>query len=153
MVVHRCVYLRYRSTQDWRELRDILRCNPSWYGRPRYDCALINMTDSPDDLTVVRLRGVYRCILNARGEEEDVALVKFFKRSSYKPHTVWQGCRTMDEEKEYEFVLLKHLLRGAHMIPVFNRPPSDPQNTFYFNDMIDNDMYIRATPDLRDLYF
>ena len=153
MQVHKCVYLRYRSVQDWRELRDILRCNPSWYGQPRHDCALINIADTSDDLTVVRLRGVYRCQLNARGQEEDIAWVKYFKKSSYRPNTVWRGCRTMDEEPQHEFVLVKWLLRGAHMIPVFNRPLSDPKNTFYFNDIVDTDMYIRATPELRDLYF
>lgn len=153
MHVHRCVYLRYQSMQDRRELRDILRCNPKYHDRPRYDCALINIDDSPDDLTVVRLCGLCRCRLNARGHEEDVALVKYFKQSTYKPNAVWRGCRKMDEEGQYEFVLLKYLIRGAHMIPVFNRPRTDPTNTFYFNDVVDNDMYMRATPELHDLYF
>ena len=138
--------------EDWRELRDILRCNPNFYSHPRYDCALINMQDTDDDLTVVRLCGLYRCRLNAE-RHEDVALVRFFRKSKYKPNTVWRGCRVMDEGSEPEFVLLKYLLRGAHMIPVFNRPLSQPRNSFYFNDIIDIDMYIRATPRLRNLYF
>ena len=153
MTVYRCVYLRYRSMEDWREFRDVLCRNSNRYSRPRYDCALVNTTDGADDLTVVRLCGLYcQCQLNGRGDEEDVALVKYFKKLSYKPHTMWRGCLAMEKEKDYEFMLLKHPLRGAHMIPVFNHPLSEPTNTFFFNDVVDNDMYIRATPELRDLY-
>ncbi|KIJ31105.1 hypothetical protein M422DRAFT_267313 [Sphaerobolus stellatus SS14] len=39
---YQCLYLNYRSLEDWREKRDILRCNPNFYGEPRFDCVVIN---------------------------------------------------------------------------------------------------------------
>ena len=53
----------------------------------------------------------------------------------------------LDEEEDHQFVLLKYLVlvRGV--------PPSDPKNTFYFNNSVDTDMYIHATPELRTCTF
>ncbi|KAJ7044327.1 hypothetical protein C8F04DRAFT_942289 [Mycena alexandri] len=34
----KCARNTYQSFEDWRGLRDIVRCNPCFHGRPRYDC-------------------------------------------------------------------------------------------------------------------
>ncbi len=51
-----CVTITYQSMEDWTEARDILRCNPSFHERKRYDCVIVN--DDTPGATVVRLRSL-----------------------------------------------------------------------------------------------
>ncbi|GJE89869.1 hypothetical protein PsYK624_059800 [Phanerochaete sordida] len=117
IIPFKCVYLRYQSMEDWREARDILRCNPDFHGHPRYDCALINLASN--------------------------ALAWFdpWKSRAWKPRTVWNGCRVFEEKKTSEFVFVEYLTRGAHLIPTFEMGRGESRR-FYFNDTIDADMLL-----------
>jgi hypothetical protein len=42
--------------EDWTEACDILRCNPDFHERERYDCIIIN--DDNPRTTVARLRSL-----------------------------------------------------------------------------------------------
>ncbi|VDB88187.1 unnamed protein product [Peniophora sp. CBMAI 1063] len=137
--------LEYRSMDDFTAARDILRCNKSFYRAPRYDSAILN-DDSPD-MTLVRIHGLFRCQLNC-STWEDVVYVSYFRPTTYKPATMWDGCIIRQEEVERVFILPRYLVRGAHMIPAFNAPASRPQH-FYLDDCIDNDMFVRTTPQLQ----
>ncbi|KAJ7663215.1 hypothetical protein DFH06DRAFT_1395296 [Mycena polygramma] len=120
---YRCIRLRYQSCEDWTEETDILRCNPNFHHNPRYDHVLVN--DTPDDLSVARLASLLRCKLPDESVH-DIAFVHRLKRSKWK---------------SFDFVMVKYLIRGAHMIPVFDA--NKPSLTF-LNDVIDGDMFLRA---------
>jgi len=132
IIPYQCLYLQYRSLEDWREKRDILRCNPRFYGAPRYDCVVINT--SP--ISFARLQGLFTC-RDLDKKECTVALVSLFQPSTWKPRTNWDWCRVF-EERGYSFVLLDYLVRGCHMIPVFDNP-----GIFFLNDLVDGDAFIR----------
>ncbi|KAJ6451401.1 hypothetical protein C8R45DRAFT_1124863 [Mycena sanguinolenta] len=86
----KCLYISYESMEDWRGARDIVRCNPCFHQRPRYDCLLLNFTDP----------GLH------------------FARSCWKPRTRWAGCQIREEAKESSFLSMEHVIRGALLVPV-----------------------------------
>ncbi|KAJ7651757.1 hypothetical protein B0H17DRAFT_1215217 [Mycena rosella] len=134
----RCIRLRYQSLEDWTEAVDILRCNPRFFNNRRYDYVIIN--DDPGDLTFAHLVEVFRCKLPDESLH-DIALVNMLKRSKWMPKTKWAGCKVYEEQKATEFVMLKYLVRGAHMIQVFET--NKPSLTF-LNDLVDGDIFLRA---------
>ena len=69
-----------------------------------------------------------------------MAVVHTFKPSSWKPKTNIEGCHVLEESMEPRFVMLKYLIRGAHMIPVFETK----DGRFMLNDLIDSDIFLRA---------
>jgi len=134
----KCLHLRYQSLKNWKGARDILRCNPKFHGEERYDCALINMNSGRESFTCARLKVLLRCTLSS-GEEHDIAIVRTFKYSSWHPNTSIEG-RHILEAREPQFVMLKYMIRGAHIIPIF----STRAGRFVLNDLIDSDMFLRA---------
>ncbi|KIJ31962.1 hypothetical protein M422DRAFT_185235, partial [Sphaerobolus stellatus SS14] len=133
IIQYQCIYLNYRSFEDWREKRDILRCNPQFCGQPRYDCVAINTAP----VSFGRLQSIFKCI-DTRGRQCIVTLVTEFKPSPWKPRMVWEGCRIF-EEKDYRFVMPKYLVRGCHMLPAFEKS----KKVCFFNDLVDNDTFLR----------
>ena len=121
------------SVEDWRERTDILHCNPSFHNRPRYDCVVINT----NPVTFGRLEYIFSCE-DTEGQKCDLALVRKLEDSCWRPKTKWEGCRVL-REKGYDFVLLKYLIWGCHLIPTFDKDES----TYYVNDLVDNDAFIR----------
>ncbi|KAJ7489615.1 hypothetical protein B0H11DRAFT_1638152, partial [Mycena galericulata] len=87
--------------EDWRGAQDIIRCNPSFHRRPRYDCLLINFTDP--GLHCAWVCSLLRCNMPS-GRQIDVALVRMFESSRWKPRTRWSGCEIREEAKEYSFL-------------------------------------------------
>ncbi|KIJ35457.1 hypothetical protein M422DRAFT_180706 [Sphaerobolus stellatus SS14] len=130
---YQCIYLHYRSLENWQEIRDILRCNPNFYSNPRYDCVIINT----QPISFARLYALFSCQGPSKIKHY-IALIGKFRATKWKPKTVWDGCRVF-EEKEYDFVLLKYLIRGCHMIPAFEKSGK----MFYLNDLVDGDAFIR----------
>ncbi|KAJ7823684.1 hypothetical protein B0H14DRAFT_2597711 [Mycena olivaceomarginata] len=139
----RCVYITFQSKDDWMECEDILRCNNNWYkSGPRYDCVLFNQ-DKPG-LACARLRSLIRCKLPS-GRITDIAIVQTMKRSSWRPRTVWDGCAVYDEEKDFSFLLMDYVIRGALLVPVLPSPPSQPHSRLhFFVDVVDGDMFLRS---------
>jgi len=131
------VVLKYQSVKDWTEGTDILRCNPKFHGRRRFDCAIIH--DDAPKLSVGRLRSLFRCQLPS-GKTLDLALVHRFSCSKWKPRTVWDGCRVLDEESDTTLVQMDYLLRGALVCLVSER---EEEKAHYFIDSIDPDMFLR----------
>jgi len=134
---YKCVVLKYQSVEDWTEGTDILRCNPKFHGRRRFDCVIIH--DDAPKLSVARLCDLFRCRLPS-GKTLDLALVCFFSCSKWKPRTLWDGCRVLDEESDVTLVQMDYLLRGALVCPVSER---EEEKSHYFIDSIDLDMFLR----------
>ena len=72
--------------RDWREKRDILRCNPQFQEGACYACFVINT--SPTSLG--RLQASFTSRDNDK-KEGTVDMVRLFQLSSWKPRTGWDG--------------------------------------------------------------
>jgi hypothetical protein len=115
-----------------------MRCNPNFHGRPRYDCVVIN--DDASDTTISRIRDLIRCWLPS-GKVIDIALIRGFSPSKWRPRTMWKGCRVVEEDKSLSFMLLEYIIRGGLVCPVSERKG---ERTNYIVDTIDSDMFLRA---------
>jgi hypothetical protein len=136
---YKCVSLNYQSRVDWTEMKDILRCNPNFHGGPRFDCVIIH--DDAPGITCARLQCLIRCWLPA-GKVLDLALVRRFTCSKWKPRTLWKGCRILDEDEGSEsltIVSMDYLLRGALMCPVSEL---EGEKAHYFVDTVDPDIFL-----------
>ncbi|KAJ6580037.1 hypothetical protein DFH09DRAFT_886917, partial [Mycena vulgaris] len=127
--------------EDFTEKFDLLRCNPDFQvnHNDRFDCVNINMDNDP--LAFGRLLYLLSVRLPS-GKDEDVALVRMFKRSSFKPRTIWENCRILEDGKTM-FVLPQYFVRGAHFINAFGAPGLKVETTFYLNDVVDFDWFLR----------
>ncbi|KAI6139509.1 hypothetical protein BKA82DRAFT_4020029 [Pisolithus tinctorius] len=56
---YRYLKVNYESSVDWKIVTDHLRCNPSFYGQPWYDCALIQLTET--ETAFVHLISIFTC--------------------------------------------------------------------------------------------
>ncbi|KAJ7289653.1 hypothetical protein C8J57DRAFT_1628713, partial [Mycena rebaudengoi] len=130
-----CIYLHYTSLEDWTDLCDVLRCNPSFQvnHEERFDCVAINMDNNP--LTFGRILFLVKCKLPS-GRTEDIALVQLFKKSNWRPKTGWTNCRIVEDARTI-FILPRYFIRGAHMINCFGCSRED--HTFYLDDVADFD--------------
>ncbi|KAJ7204211.1 hypothetical protein C8J57DRAFT_1454650 [Mycena rebaudengoi] len=134
----KCAHITYQSLEDWRGARDIIRCNPRFHQRPRYDSLLVNMTDP--GLHFARAHALFRCNLPS-GRHLDIALIGMFKQSRWKPKTLWAGCQIQEEVKEYSFLSMEHVIRGALLAPVSS---SSSESIHFVVDTIDADMFLRT---------
>lgn len=91
-------------------------------------------------MVFVHLIDIFSC-QPQNGDQLDFALVHMLKDSTWKPNTKWAGCRIYEEMKEPRFVLVRDILRGAHMIPTFT---TNKKGLSYLNDHVDADMFLRA---------
>ncbi|KAJ7306679.1 hypothetical protein DFH08DRAFT_902012 [Mycena albidolilacea] len=106
------------------------------------DCVIFNQ-DKPG-LACARLRSLIRCKLPS-GRITDIAIVQAMKRSSWRPRTVWDGCAVYDEKKDFSFLLMDYVIRGALLVPVVPSPPSRPHSRLhFFVDVVDGDMFLRS---------
>jgi hypothetical protein len=135
-----CLYLHYMSLENWTDCCDILRCNASFQvnHEERFDCVVINMDDNP--LTFGRLLFLFQCRLPS-GRTEDITLVRLFKKSHWRPKTLWKNCRILEDSRTI-FILPRYLIRGAHMVNCFGCKKAD--RTFYLDDVADFDWFLRA---------
>ncbi|KAG1859232.1 hypothetical protein F4604DRAFT_1882756 [Suillus subluteus] len=137
---HRYLRVNYESVVDWRQTTDYLRCNPHFHGHPRYDCALIQLTQ--DVSAFVQLILMFKCQLPDVGSFE-LALVQPFTAGIIgAPRRIdrdFQLTRIKAVSRESSiFVPLRSFIRGAMLYP-------DPahQDEFIVVDHIDSDMFMR----------
>ncbi|KAJ7642628.1 hypothetical protein DFH06DRAFT_1097369 [Mycena polygramma] len=131
------LYIDYQSKVDWKLAQDILRCNPSFHGRPRYDSVIYEAQD--DDLAMGELKLVFRCHLPEK-VTVDLAMIKPYRKSSWAPRT-----RTDCPIREWSpgtpiFVALEHVTRGVLLCPIFRAL----REVFYVVDCVDEDMFLRV---------
>ncbi|KAK6974605.1 hypothetical protein R3P38DRAFT_3132210 [Favolaschia claudopus] len=112
--------VNYQSMVNWKGERDILRCNPKFHNKSRYDSIIFSAENNP--LALGKLELVFRCFL-PRGVTLDLAMVRTYRNSSSPT-----------------FISLEHVERGALLCPVFGAS----KEVFYIIDCIDEDMYLRV---------
>lgn len=136
---YKYVALKYQSMEDWTEGTDIMRCNPKFHGSRRFDCVVIH--DDAPKASVARLCDLFRCWLPGPSKNTlDIALVHHFSPSKWKPRTVWNGCRVLNEEPDVALVQMGYLLRGALVCPVSERAREEAH---YIIDSVDADIFLR----------
>lgn len=144
MQIFRTMYISYSSLEDWSQVTDIVRCNPDFQDGARFDSIIINSELEPSKKAApecARLHALYRCFFPS-GDHVDVALVREFRRDSkWRPNTVWDGCEVYREPKELSFLLVKHVLRGAVMVPAWYSTAA--KDLHYIWDLVDADMFLR----------
>lgn len=91
------------------------------------------------DFTCGRLLTLLRCTLPS-GDQHDIAVVRLFKPCNWKPNTSIENCDVLAEERNPRFVMMKYLVRGAHIVPIF----SAKEARFVLNDLVDGDIFLRA---------
>ncbi|KAJ6482316.1 hypothetical protein C8R47DRAFT_1073607 [Mycena vitilis] len=131
------LYVDFQSKVDWKLAQDILRCNPSFHGRPRYD-SVIYEADG-DDLAMGELKLVFRCHLPQK-VTLDLAMIKPYRNSSWTLRT-----RTDCPIHEWSpgnpiFVALEHVTPGVLLCPIFGVS----RKVFYVVDCVDEDMFLRV---------
>ncbi|KAJ7737168.1 hypothetical protein DFH07DRAFT_753146 [Mycena maculata] len=131
------LYVEFQSIVDWDSGRDILRCNPMFHGRSRYDSIIYE--GQGDDLAMGQLELVFRCHLPHKATL-DLAMIRPYRKTSWAARTrtdcpmrEWSGSSTI-------FISLEHVTRGALLCPIFGAS----RDVFYVIDCIDADMFLRV---------
>ncbi|KAJ7206793.1 hypothetical protein GGX14DRAFT_637014 [Mycena pura] len=102
------LYVDFQSKVDWNNGRDILRCNPMFHGRQRYDSVIYEAQD--DNLAM------------------DLAMIRPYRKSSWAARTR-TDCPMREWSPGSIFIALEHVTRGALLCPIFGapHPPIDIQ--------------------------
>ncbi|KAJ7870473.1 hypothetical protein B0H14DRAFT_2345697 [Mycena olivaceomarginata] len=130
------LYVDFQSKVDWNSERDILRCNPKFHQRPRYD-SIIYEADG-NDLAMGQLELVFRCHLPHQNLL-DLALIRPYCDSSWTAKTR-TDCPIREWGAGPLFITLDQVTRGALLCPIFGAS----RTVFYVMDCIDSDMFLRV---------
>ncbi|KAF8435941.1 hypothetical protein L210DRAFT_3505938 [Boletus edulis BED1] len=131
--------VHYGSTVNWRETMDYLRCNPLFYGKARYDCALVQFTTTT--VAFVHFILIFSChIPELKGSFEFALMQPFMKK-------IGVSCQ-LDRDLNLIhvkaapwsspiFIPLASIVRGAVLAP-------DPENAdkFVALSYLDDDMFL-----------
>ncbi|KIK17105.1 hypothetical protein PISMIDRAFT_47765, partial [Pisolithus microcarpus 441] len=107
--------VKYVSTVDWEVATNYLRCNPNFHGQPRYDCALIQFSET--EAAFVRLIFLFTCQL-----DRDFQLIRV--KAVPRVASI--------------FIPVKSIIRGALLYPDPGR-----HGEFLVVEHVDGDMFLR----------
>ncbi|KAH0826712.1 hypothetical protein J3R83DRAFT_5109 [Lanmaoa asiatica] len=132
--------LGYESYVDWKLSTDHLHCNPSFFGRPRYDSVLFQDTET--ETAFARLLFIFTCNIPNVAQTLAFAFVH--------PYTAKTGAtRSIDRDLKLKrvklvphlqctFIPLCSIIHGAILVP-----DNDHQYEYFVVDHLDGDMYLR----------
>lgn len=116
---HRCLKVNYSLTVDWRENTDYLRCNPQFFGKPRYDCALIQLTTT--EVGFVRLIFMFTCYIPDMDGTFEFALVQPYSRRTGPTRQVDRDLKLSrvkaSPRSSSMFIPAASIIRGAVLAP------------------------------------
>lgn len=122
---------------DWRTAVDILRCNPCFHRRPRYDGIMVQTTKGPIFGILILL---FTCAVGTT--EHPIALIQPYDAYAGPHRNKDQDCgffrvRAKPRSKA-EFFFAQSIIRGAYIVPDFGE-----RGDFFVGDLIDADMFLR----------
>lgn len=132
----------YESKATWRKVTDKLRCNPDFFGEPRYDVVLVNMDGN--QTSFCRLVCIFTCTIPQHRSPYALALVQPYKqiRSTGTDAQVDRDlglCRVQESpQRDTIIVPVRSILRGAILIQDTLR-----RNHSLVVDTLDEDMFLR----------
>ncbi|TFK17085.1 hypothetical protein FA15DRAFT_553625, partial [Coprinopsis marcescibilis] len=105
--------------------RQVIRSNPNWKGRPRYDTIFVTH-DGPSaicGMKVAQVRLFFTYTDMETGEAHPCALVDWFSTVGDKPDPItgmWVVERnTQYSDRQLSVISLRSIVRGAHLVPVY----------------------------------
>ncbi|EIW83675.1 hypothetical protein CONPUDRAFT_50298, partial [Coniophora puteana RWD-64-598 SS2] len=145
--------VNYESHETWTIRTDYLRCNPLFYGHPRYDCVLAKL--GPGDAGIARLVKIFdfTIVFDDAGEPRP----QVFSAALVQPYTAQldlpANVQKSDDDLRFTrvkacprtnatIISLDSVIRGALVSPDFDRPDEHFVNTY-----IDGDMFLRMKGD------
>ncbi|OSD08233.1 hypothetical protein PYCCODRAFT_1357246 [Trametes coccinea BRFM310] len=130
------INVNYESLADWRMTTDMVRCNPIFFGHPRYDCVLVQAATQ----FFARLIITFTCKVG--DSLQPLALIQPFDRLAGPPSRtdLDLGFLRVRERprRRSEFISLHSLLRGALLVPDFGK-----DRDYLVHDLVDSDMFLR----------
>ncbi|EIW85767.1 hypothetical protein CONPUDRAFT_48530 [Coniophora puteana RWD-64-598 SS2] len=139
----RFLKVNYESTETWMQATDYLHCHPWFHQKPRYDCALVQMSDA--DQAFVRFVLIFQIQLAGLDKPLSLALVQ--------PYTAGLPGSTRSVDKDLGLIRVKavprassiviplgSIVRGALLAPDFK---SRDRSEFFVMNHIDGDMFLR----------
>lgn len=139
-------YLRvtYKSMVDWQDVIDILRCNDSFYGQPRYDHVIVATENGS---FFAQLLCLFQ--LQVETHSHSLALVRVYGRppgSTRRKDRDLGLYRVRVKGSPYAIVTIESIVRGALLVKDVDIP-----DECFVVDTIDGDMFLR-TPTLFPYY-
>lgn len=133
--------MNYESMVDWRQSIDYLRCNPSFYNKPRYDHVIIQTTNGS---VLAQLLFVFTCVIDSI--HYPIALVHPYdapigRRTQKDKHFGLYRVRAKPRASS-EFVYLESIVRGVLLAKDANSVHTDYNDSFIL-DSVDTDMFLR----------
>jgi hypothetical protein len=134
----------YRSLDDWSDEKDLLRCNPDFFGHTRYDGAMVLTATGH-----IFVQLIYIFEISANNKIYPFALVQ--------PMDAPVGVISAKEKalklfrvrarQASEFIPVRSIVRGAVLVP-----DSDPERKgdFFVMDVPEGDMFLRLRGMFRD---
>ncbi|KAG1846280.1 hypothetical protein F4604DRAFT_1884179 [Suillus subluteus] len=135
---YKYLQVNYESMVDWRQCKDLLQCNPEFFGSPRYDCVMVQTDNQP---FFARLIFMFGCSI---GETNlSLALIHLYDvgigvRNKHDADLGLWRVRAKPRSSP-EFISVRSIIRGAVLA-------SDPgrQGNYFVIDTIDADMFLRV---------
>lgn len=149
------IKVKYRCTGDWQMKTDYMRCNPNFYGSPRYDCVLVECDPKP---YYARLICIFTCTVGT--QEYPIALIQPYS-SDIPGLTQSQKAHDADLElhrlranmrDKCEFVSIHTFIRGA-VLTYSDETTRDgmPSRDYFVFDLLDADLFCRGRERLEDI--
>jgi hypothetical protein len=128
---------------DWKIRVDYLRCNPSFHGRPRFDCVIVYRGDG-----YYFARLLYLFTYNFQGTTFPIALIQPYAdvlppRKKDRELRLHRLRPTGKKHSDSIFISARSIRRGAFLVPALDHP-----NDLIVVDVIDTDMFLR----IRSMY-
>ncbi|KAF8837802.1 hypothetical protein BDN67DRAFT_991595 [Paxillus ammoniavirescens] len=137
---YRYLKMNYGSTVDWRETTDHLQCNLQFYGKPCYDCALIQQMETT--VTFICFILIFTCCIPELDGTFEFALVQPFTRRTGASRHLDRDLNLIrlktDPQSPSIFIPIASIVRGAVLAP-------NPENAdeFLMLSYLDDDMFLR----------
>jgi hypothetical protein len=144
---YRYLKVTYRCISDWQLKTDYLRCNPNFYGSPRYDCVLVQCDPDP---YFARLVCLFTCTVN--NQEYPLALIQPYSPATpgltqiQKQHDADLELHRVRENHraKCEFVSIYTFIRGAVLVYSNEVTDTFPSSDYFLFDLLDADMFCRG---------
>jgi len=121
---------------DWQTKTDILRCNESFHGRPRYDHILVATENGHFFARILRLFQI------AFGDQtHPIAYVRSYCRPSGQVRRKDKDLglyRVRVKANPYDIISVQSIVRGALLVQ-----DSDNPDDYFVVDTVDADMFLR----------
>ena len=132
----------FESQVDWYTSRDLLRTNPDFHGQARYDSIMV---DTVNGLAFAQLVLMFCITPSSNIGMVQLALIHYYTPilpSSCPLSDRPTGFRRFKLSEESPIISLESVIHGVLMVPTFS-DSTNAANTFFVNDLIDGDIFIR----------